>query len=171
TVRIRYTGTIGGNLMARRFRYEMPLLLDALEARTRWLDGRTHDIGDLWTGEPAGLLTGIAVPTTDLVWFGYERSMRPTTTVALAIRRRAGGTLSVRAVAGSEYRRAVALHADTGSATVAGIDAASTAASLAAQLPDDIADYTGSAEYRRHLVTVLTRRLLSEAAADHREDR
>ncbi|MGW5383558.1 FAD binding domain-containing protein [Nocardia sp. NPDC003963] len=172
TVRIRYTGTVGGNLMARRYRYEMPLILGALDARLTVSDGRTRAPGDLWTDDTTALLTGIAVPTTDLVWFGYERSMRPTTTVALAIRREADTALSVHATAGSEYRRGISLRAGTEAASVADIDAASTAAVLAAQLPDDIADYTGSAEYRRHLVAVLIRRLLTEAAAatHHRED-
>lgn len=172
TVRIRYTGTVGGNLMARRYRYEMPLLLGALDARLSFSDGRVIAPGDLWTGDTTALLTAIAVPTTDLVWFGYERSMRPTTTVAVAIRRSARSVLSVHATAGSEYRQAISLRVDTEAISPADIDAASTAAVLAAQLPDDIADYTGSTEYRRHLVAVLARRLLREAAAatHHRED-
>ncbi|MGW6331532.1 FAD binding domain-containing protein [Nocardia rhamnosiphila] len=171
TVRIRYTGTVGGNLMARRHRYEMPLLLGALDARLSISDGRTLAPGDLWTDDITALLTGIEVPTADLVWFGYERSMRPTTTVALAIRR--GATLSVHAIAGSEYRRGISMRVDTGATSAAGIDAVPTAAALAAQLPDDIGDYTGSAEYRRHLVAVLTRRLLHDAATatPQREDR
>ncbi|WP_063036205.1 FAD binding domain-containing protein [Nocardia grenadensis] len=172
TVRIRYTGTIGGNLMARRHRYEMPLLLGALDARLSISDGRTLASSELWTDDTSALLTGIEVSTADLVWFGYERSMRPTTTVALAIRRGAGATLSVHATAGSEYRRGISLRVDTGATSAADIDTVATAAALAAQLPDDIADYTGSAEYRRHLVTVLTRRLLQEAATatPHCED-
>ncbi|WP_410872936.1 FAD binding domain-containing protein [Nocardia sp. A7] len=172
TVRIRYTGTVGGNLMARRYRYEMPLILGALDARLSISDGRTLVPGDLWTDDTTALLTDIAVSTADLVWFGYERSMRPTTTVAVAIRRSADATLSVHATAGSEYRRGVSLRADTAATAVADIDAVSTAAVLAAQLPDGVADYTGSAEYRRHLVAVLIRRLLCEAATatHHRED-
>jgi carbon-monoxide dehydrogenase medium subunit len=173
TVRIRYTGTVGGNLMARRHRYEMPLLLGALDARLSFSGGRTLAPGRLWSDDTAALLTGIEVSTADLVWFGYERSMRPTTTVALAIRRGADATLAVHATAGSEYRRGISLRLDTEATSPAGIDAVPTAAALAAQLPDDIGDYTGSAEYRRHLVTVLTRRLLHEAATAtaQREDR
>ncbi|MGY0498361.1 FAD binding domain-containing protein [Nocardia sp. FBN12] len=172
TVRIRYTGTVGGNLMARRYRYEMPLILGALDAQLSISDRRTLVPGDLWTDDTTALLTGIGVSTVDLVWFGYERSMRPTTTVAMAIRRGADAALSVHATAGSEYRKGVSLRADTAATSVADIDAVSTAAVLAAQLPDGVADYTGSAEYRRHLVAVLTRRLLREAATatHHRED-
>ncbi|MEV0104745.1 FAD binding domain-containing protein [Nocardia sp. NPDC050799] len=172
TVRIRYTGTVGGNLMARRHRYEMPLLLGALDARLPMSDGRTLAPGELWTDDTTALLAGIEVATADLVWFGYERSMRPTTTVALAIRRGADATLAVHATAGSEYRRGISLRVDTEATSAAGIDAMPTAAALAAQLPDDIGDYTGSAEYRRHLVAVLTRRLLREAATatPQRED-
>ncbi|MGC5164681.1 FAD binding domain-containing protein [Rhodococcus sp. 105337] len=144
TIRIRYTGTIGGNLMAGRTRYEMHLMLSALDAR------RVCD--------PTGrLLEVVEIDTSDLVWFGYERSMRPTATVALAVRRVAGG-LAVRAVAGSEYRSGYVLH--TLVDDLAMIDAFATGQLLAEQLPDECADYTGSAEYRRHLVSVLVRRLL-----------
>lgn len=37
TVRIRFTATLGGNLMARRTRYEMPIMLRALGARLPFL--------------------------------------------------------------------------------------------------------------------------------------
>lgn len=169
TVRIRYTATVGGNLMARRHRYEMPLLLGALDARLSMSDDRTLAVDALWSDDTTALLTGISVSTTDLVWFGYERSMRPTATVALAIRRLPEGTLSLHATAGSEYHPGVSLRLDTDALVAAGIDASVASAALAAQLPDDVADFTGSAGYRRHLVTVLTRRLLTESA-NHCED-
>ncbi|NLU82221.1 FAD binding domain-containing protein [Rhodococcus sp. HNM0569] len=151
TVRIRYTGTVGGNLMARRTRYEMPLILGALRAR------REHDA----TGR---LLTAVAVDTSDLLWFGYERSMRPTTTLALAVWR-SGTGLRVRAVSGSEYRPGYVLEAEAATATPKGLDVHAVAAELAGRLPDDCADYSGSADYRRHVTAVLARRLLAAAAA------
>ncbi|EOM74493.1 dehydrogenase [Rhodococcus rhodnii] len=149
TVRIRYTGTIGGNVMARRHRYEMPLMLGALGARNVLDDsGR--------------LLTAIEIDTSDLVWFGYERSMRPTTTVALAIRRDGADGFVTRAVVGSEYRGGYVLEAPGCDREVAG--------ALAAQLPDECADYAGSAQYRRKLVAVLAGRLLAAAAREENPD-
>ncbi|WP_037243013.1 FAD binding domain-containing protein [Rhodococcus wratislaviensis] len=166
TVRIRYTATVGGNLMARRYRYEMPLLLGALDADLIYDAGAlSRPVASLWADSGTAqrsVLTDITVRTDDLVWFGYERSMRPTATVALAVRRSPDGTLQVRAQSGSEYRHGFALTADTGASE---LDPLEVSAQLAQQLPDECADYTGSAEYRRHLVRVLTRRLLTAACA------
>ncbi|KQY50888.1 FAD binding domain-containing protein [Nocardioides sp. Root140] len=185
TVRIRYSATIGGNLLARRFRYEMPVLLGALEADLElagateprrpvdWLwGGGDHDGGDHDGSErdgagagawrTRGLLTGVAIDTSDLLWFGYERSMRPTTTVALAIRV-VDGSLRVTATIGSEYRRPVTVSTTADVAHPTDLDPGSVGRAVASRLPDDIEDRAGSAEYRRHLVAVLVGRLVATA--------
>ncbi|MFW0796308.1 FAD binding domain-containing protein [Gordonia sp. CPCC 205515] len=147
TVRIRYTGTIGGNVMAGRTRYEMPILLGALDA--------DHNYDS--TGR---LLLGVHVDTSNLVAYAYERSMRPTATLAVAVRRDAHGRLALRAVAGSEYRPCYTLTAQTAATAMGEIEIDDTAEHLARQMPDDCADHTGSAQYRRHLVRVLMSRTL-----------
>ncbi|MDL9947175.1 FAD binding domain-containing protein [Gordonia sp. ABSL11-1] len=153
TVRIRYTGTIGGNVMAARTRYEMPLLLGAL--------GAEYDYDA--TGR---LLCNARVDTTGLRWFGYERSMRPTATLALAVRAAPAGGLDIRAVAGSEYRPGYTLTAHAPGDDLRDLAPSALAATLADQLPDECADHTGSADYRRHLVKVLTGRILRAAVDD-----
>ena len=88
--RIRLRATLGGNLMARRTRYEASLLLTALEARLR-VATPTGDLlldpAGLWRGEagPAALLTSIDIDTAGLRGFHYERSLRPLMTQAVAV--------------------------------------------------------------------------------------
>lgn len=169
TVRIRYSATLGGNLMARRTRYEMPVILGALGARLEFAaSSAAHRPVDwLWESDPwsaSGLLTGVVVDTGDLLWFGYERSMRPLTTVAAAVRGDPGGGRTVTATVGSEYHPPVTL---TASADTGEPDALTSAAERAARgLPDSVGDGSASAPYRRHLTGVLLRRLLTTAAGE-----
>ncbi|GLY77771.1 FAD binding domain-containing protein [Actinoallomurus iriomotensis] len=159
--RIRQRATIGGNVMARRTRYEMSIMLDALGAN---LDFATPDgavvlsPADLWQRrEPHGaLLHTIRIPDVPGVWFGYERSLRPLLTVAAAVR---GGT--VRLSVGSEYTRPFTVEGEPG------IDPAR----LAAALPDEIGDAAGSADYRRHAAGVLLGRLLGRFTAGEEDPR
>lgn len=164
TVRIRYAGTLGGNLLARRYRYELPLMLGALRAELE-LGEDVRPVEWLWeTGDPwqtHGLMSAAVVKTRDLVFFGYERSMRPLTTVALAVRRREAG-YDLDAVVGSEYH--APLH--VGVRDIATTSDPDVPQRLAGQLPDDVGDVTGSADYRRHVVAVLIRRMLGEGV-DH----
>ena len=103
-VRVRFSATIGGNLMARRTRYEGAILLTALSARLVFATPRgpaTMPVEDIWTqGTPAaGLLRDIVIPLTPGLRFDYERSMRPMFTQAVAIDDAGAG----RVVSATEY--------------------------------------------------------------------
>jgi aerobic carbon-monoxide dehydrogenase medium subunit len=171
-VRVRFRATIGGNLMARRHRYEIPVILSALDAELCLSDARGEHrlpVAALGRGEsvPGGLLTEIGVETRSLAWFGYDRSLRPVTTVAVAVRRVAGG-LAVTSCAGSEYRPAATVSRVFAVAEPAELDPREVGAALAGALPDSIGDYAGSARYRRRVVGTLIARQLRTASEENR---
>ena len=174
TVRIRFKATIGGNLMSRRHRYEMPIILSAVDAEMHFcgeLGDRRLPVSALWDAEktPSGLLTKVTVETDSLDWFGYDRSMRPLTTVALSIRSEGPAGLRITATCGSEYRKTFIMSHVQEVAGVWELDARSVASTLVGQLPEEAADYSGTIDYRRHLVGVLCRRLLQSAIATANE--
>lgn len=180
TVRIRYRGTLGGNLLSRRYRYEMPVILAALGGQMQFQGGDVEalPVSSLWDRDSlpgrnlgnAGILTAVAVDTASLLWFGYERSMRPVSTVSLAIRKDPVAGLTVSAVCGSEYRQPFVLSHTTEATDIAELDPVSVGGVLAAQLPDEAGDYAGSIDYRRHLVGVLCSRLLAQATGNKGKD-
>ena len=170
--RIRFTATLGGNLMARRVRYEASVLLSALEARLQFVSaGGPAELSpaEVWSGGvPArSLLRTVSIPVSDLQWFGYERSMRPLMTLATAWRRDGGGGRLVCAVA-TEFLQPVVLRALVGS-TVALSNAANARAvarDLFEQLPDSFHDPVLNAAYARAAGAALLGRQLEGAARD-----
>ncbi|MFE5209833.1 FAD binding domain-containing protein [Streptomyces sp. NPDC056600] len=159
--RIRQRATVGGNLMARRTRYEMSIMLQALGARLLFHtpEGPLElDPAALWDRpEPPGaLLTEVVVPDTAGVWFGYERSMRPLATAAVAVR---GDQVTL--TVGSEYTRPHTVRLALGE----------DPARAAAALPDGVGDAAAGADYRRHLAGVLLRRLLDARTAEQAEEK
>jgi carbon-monoxide dehydrogenase medium subunit len=159
--RIRQRATIGGNVMARRTRYELSVMLDALEARLSFATLAGEVVltpAALWerAEPPGGLLHSVRVRDTDGVWFGYERSLRPVMTAAVAVRGE-----RVRLVVGSEYVRPHAVVTTLGADPMA----------AAARLPEAIGDYAGSAAYRRHLAGVLLGRLIDRCRQEREENR
>ena len=89
-VRVRMSATLGGNLMARRTRYEGAILLSALAARLRFetQHGQTDvAVEQIWSQAipPRGLLTTILIPLRAGLVLDYERSLRPIMTQAVAL--------------------------------------------------------------------------------------
>lgn len=167
TVRVRCRATLGGNLMARRPRYEMPLLLSSLGATavlSRGRDIRRAAVEDLLS--PAGtateLLQQVTVDTASLRWFGYDRSMRPLLTVALTVRRSPEG-LRLTAAVGSEYRAPFLLRHVVQDDALGGVSPRDEAYLMATQVPDCAGDYAGSTAYRRRVVATLLSRQLQTA--------
>jgi carbon-monoxide dehydrogenase medium subunit len=146
-VRVRMTATIGGNVMARRPRYEMPILLDALGASLNF------------SGK---LLVQVAIPLEGLIAFDYDRSLRPIMTQATCIRRNGDGALSLRTTVGTEATAPFGFDMpldvrDT--AQLTGVSRSISAAAFAA-FPADFADpYTSNAYIRRAGRAILERQL------------
>lgn len=167
TVRVRYRATLGGNLMARRPRYELPVVLSSLGATallSRGPQARHTSVEALWSepAAPSQLLQHVAVDVRSLRWFGYERSMRPLLTVALSVRQTAGG-LGLIAAVGSERGAPFLLRHTVPDGTLGGIAPREVAREMAAGVPEDVGDYAGSTSYRRRLVATLLSRQLETA--------
>lgn len=149
-VRIRMSATIGGNLMARRTRYEGAILLSALAARLQFeYIGGSLEIaaGDIWDAAlPAGaLLTAIRIPLRVGLRLDYERSMRPVMTQALALDEKGHGRL----VTSTEFTRPRILE----------ISAAGS------YQPYAIGDPVASDDYLNHIAGVFMRRQFARLAA------
>lgn len=168
--RIRFAGTLGGNLMARRVRYEGSVLLSALDARLEFAaSGGTRALApaDLWQGAAVerSLLEWIVIRTEGLVWSGYERSMRPLMTLAAALRRGAQG-LELRVAVATEYLAPVVLSRSLPASRLADLPviAREQAYALMADLPDTFADPVVNARYARAAGAALLARQLEQAA-------
>ena len=166
--RIRFRATLGGNLMARRTRYEGALLLQALDAVLLFADASGQErvgVEAIWHGAvpPCAVLTGIEVDTKALLAFDYERSLRPLMTQAVSVWRVPQGLRLVLVLA-TEYLAPVNL-----SLTVPGLQpqhlaarASEIARDLLVELPSSFADGQVTTDYaRRAGAALLTRQLES----------
>jgi carbon-monoxide dehydrogenase medium subunit len=170
--RIRFRATLGGNVMARRVRYECSLLLTALHARLEFASpaGRTAmSPQDILAGRvPArSLLTAVSIETSSLVFFRYERSLRPLMTLAIALRRSDDGLLLSCAVA-SEFLQPVLIDQPLPGMRPNQIarNAKAIARDLFARLPAGFADPVLSNQYARTAGAVLLARQLAGIADD-----
>lgn len=161
-VRIRLRGTIGGNLMARRTRYELPILLAALDAEAEFLSGSRLPVHRLAAAEARGdLLTAIHIPLRGETLFHYERSLRPLMTQALSLRRDGASTATGWLALGTEFIQPalLAVRVSPGQSAEAAADAAFAA------LPAEIGDAAASNSYIRRAGRNLLVRQLNELSA------
>ena len=165
-MRIRLSGTAGGNLMARHSRYEISILLTALGGTAHFASAEGEarlTPADIWNrAEPErALLTRLSIPLAADLRLDYDRSLRPLTTQALALWTDSAGRAQGRAVIATEYLRPAALDLD-----LSGGDARGIASAAFEALPDDFADpASGNAWLRRTGATVLARQLARQGAA------
>jgi carbon-monoxide dehydrogenase medium subunit len=160
--------TLGGNLMARRARYEMLILLSALGAtlRMRTPDGLVDRAAESLVNDPPArpvLLERVLIPTAGNPRFDYERSLRPITTQALLIRQDASGRLEGRLTLATEHVLPVAIElAGLGGCTFESLAtrAHAIAEASAEALPLSFGDpVTGSAYLRQVAQVQLARQI------------
>ncbi len=179
----RNAGTIGGNVMNASPAMETggPLICFGAVAALRSASGsREVAVGDLFTGpgqtvaSSDELLTEIAVPAQAVgtgscyVRLEYRRQMEIAIVGATAVVTLDGGTvtdarIAITALAPTIHRVAEAEQALSGSD--GGDAAVRAAADAAARAAQPISDVRGSADYRRAMAAVITRRAITAALA------
>lgn len=179
-VRVRNTGSIGGNLCFAEPHSDPATFLIAAGAvvhlangaETRTVPLRDFIIGPLTTArEPDEIMVRIEVPVPRMgSALAYRRIVfheRPAASVAVRVSAEGGRLRDVSIVVGSVGDRPAAIEtaadAIMGAAVDDSADAVEAAAVAAGAECDAYADINGSEDYKRHLVVVLTRRAVSTA--------
>ena len=168
TARVRLSGTIGGNLMAGRLRYEGRLLFGSVGATLRFATPSGEvmlDAERLARAAPpaAALLTDILITSPRRLLFRYERALRPMMTLVLCLVREADGGFSGRAGIATERLAPMFLPLPPLRDPAAEAEAAAAAAFAA--LPRDFADpMSGNAWLRAAGQATLVRALKGIAA-------
>ncbi len=163
--RIRFTGTLGGNLMARRTRYEASLMLACAGVQLEFATPQGAlelPVLALWQGLPErALLVALRLETASLLGYFHDRSLRPLLNLAGALRQSAAG-LHLRCAVATEYLAPVVLELD-----LPGLDVRAVAASAQAlaqeafaQLPAAFADASITPAYARAAGSALLARQL-----------
>jgi carbon-monoxide dehydrogenase medium subunit len=172
TVRIRMAATLGGNLMARRRRYEGSILMSGLDARLSFATPKGElelTPAEVWEGKvpERAILTSVGIPLARTPRFSYDRSLRPIVTLGATVWNDAG-SLSGRAVIATERLVPHILPLDlagiekTSLADAAGDVAAKAFTLLPAAFKDEM---TGNSYLRKAGAAMLARRLRHLAEA------
>jgi aerobic carbon-monoxide dehydrogenase medium subunit len=185
-IRVRSTGTLGGNLAFADPHSDPATFLMAADAQV--LLGR-HDerrrmsldaflVGPYTTAlEPGELLLAIEVPAmprnSGMAHLRFAFHERPAVTVSCLAQVTDGRISEARIAVGSVG--VISVRVPAGEALLDGLDAAdpdpaalTVAGGLAADASEPVADPNGSAEYKHHLVSVLVGRAMRAAIADAR---
>jgi carbon-monoxide dehydrogenase medium subunit len=172
---VRHRGTIGGSIAHGDPASDLPTVLVALDAElaVQGPDGeRTLAAGEFFRGvfETAlgsqDVLTEIRVPKLGLSGWSYlkftRRAQDWATVGVAAVVKRSNGTIADATIALTSMGPTPVRAREAEEALRTADDVAAAAEAVAAE-SDAPSDTSGSAEYRRHLAKVLTRRALKEA--------
>ena len=178
-LRVRATGTLGGNLCFAEPHSDPATLLVALGARAQ-IQGKagakTVGIDKLIAGAyetslaADEVLTGVEIPLTPksrrATYLKFQLHERPTLGLALVLEVDGDNIVAATAVVGSVSP--VPTQSDKANALLVGSRAQvekqlSDAAESLAQVADPVDDLEGSAEYKRHLISVFLQRAFSRA--------
>lgn len=159
--RVRFTGTIGGNVMAGKSEYDGLPALMALGAVAEVNGGAHVALGDV---DPHALLTAFVIPEPAGLRLFADRSLRPALAVWLGLSTANDTVVSMRVAVGMAHPCpvCVTIELDLPLASL-GQAAAAIAAEVAGMLPEPASDGRAGAAYRRRMVGVLTRRILIRA--------
>ena len=172
---VRHRGTIGGSLAHGDPASDLPTVILALhgELVARGPAGdRAIAATEFFTGvfqtalAPDEMLVEIRVPKLGSAGWSYTKMSRRAqdwATVAVAAVTRANGALPTTIALAS--MGATPLRASASEDALAGGSSIEDAAALAAEGTEPSSDHAASAEFRRHLARVLTKRALAEAAS------
>jgi carbon-monoxide dehydrogenase medium subunit len=174
---VRHRGTIGGSVAHGDPASDLPTVLTALDAElvVRGPGGeRTAPAGEFFRGVfetalgPQDVLTEIRIPKLGPAGWSYVKFVRRAqdwaTVGVAAVVRRSNGTIDDAGIALTNMG-ATPVRARAAEVALKTPDDIVAASEVVAQESDPPSDTSGSAEYRRHLVTVLARRALEEAVA------
>ena len=180
-VRVRASGTLGGNLCFAEPHSDPATLLLALGAKINVQSktgARSMAIGKLITGAyetslaPDEIMTGVEIPvlakSQRASYLKFQLKERPTLGIALVLDLDGDSIKKASAVVGSVS--AVPTQSDKTNGLLAGSKAQAEkqladAAQALADAADPVDDLEGSAEYKRHLIGVFLRRAFVKALA------
>jgi len=173
--RIRFKGTVGGNLMAKEPGYEGAAILAAAGAELDFvIPGGMRSISclDYFTKRPpdtAWLLEAIRAPCGQKLRLIYDRSLKGVAGVVLGLRFTGDLVEGARAAVTWACRELHCADLPVGPslprATLRAL-AATLAKSFAAALPQPVTDHVASGSYRRRMIEVQLRRALARAGGE-----